>query len=69
MNKQMVFRTIIRCMHDRKLPSVIPKTIPIQLGKIGIKSPRKESNNDIYVHFSNLNEVIKEKNKYKKIHN
>ena len=58
----MVFRTFVRYLHDSKLPTVIPKAMPIQTNKIGTKSPKKSDNNNIYNHFSNL-----KNNKNKKI--
>ena len=47
----MVFRTIIRCMHDRKLPSVVPNTTQIKSTLVGSKSPKKADYNNIYNDF------------------
>ena len=51
MNKQIIFRTFVRCLHDRKLPTVVPNTTPIQPSLIGTKSPRKPDYNNIYNDF------------------
>ena len=53
--------TFIRYLHDRKLPYVIPRMIPKQTTKIGIESPRKTDNDNVFKHYSRLESKQKEK--------